>query len=46
MTDEDRKALNEALDYARSIGDEQGILLAVVRLTTAASCPARREEQP
>ncbi|MFF0409718.1 hypothetical protein ACFYUY_04695 [Kitasatospora sp. NPDC004745] len=46
MTDEDRETLNEALDYARSIGDTLGIIIAVIRLTTASSCPARRREQP
>ncbi|MDX3205092.1 MULTISPECIES: hypothetical protein [Streptomyces] len=42
--DAERAALNEDLDYARTIGDLFGIQVALVRLTTASDCPARKEQ--
>tara|TARA_A100001011_G_scaffold354543_1_gene397031 strand:- start:484 stop:675 length:192 start_codon:yes stop_codon:yes gene_type:complete len=43
VTKEDREAVTRRLEYAREIGDSNGIIIALAQLT--GNCPARRAAQ-
>ena len=43
VTKDDREAVARRLEYAREIGDSNGIIIALAQLT--GDCPARRAAQ-
>ena len=43
ITPEERKAASDRLDYSRSIGDQNGMIIALAQLT--GNCPARNDNE-
>ena len=43
VTESERKAVADRLEYAREIGDQNGILIALAQLT--GNCPARERRR-